>query len=57
MQIQSRIGAALMRRADEHSMLLRQQDPDCVIALLGPLTSALARVAAAEDAEHISGQD
>jgi len=57
MQTQSRIGTALIRRADEHSMLRHQQDPNRLIALLAPLTSALARVAAAEDTEHLSGQD
>jgi hypothetical protein len=56
-QIQSRIGTALMHRANEHSILQRQQDPNRLVALLAPLSSALARVAAAEDAEHLSGQD
>jgi hypothetical protein len=54
-QIQSRIGTALARRADERSMLQLQGDPHRLIALLAPLTSALARVAAAEDAERSTG--
>jgi hypothetical protein len=57
LQVQSRIGTALMRRANEHSILRRQQDLNRLVALLAPLSSALAKVAAAEDAEALSGQD
>jgi hypothetical protein len=54
-QIQSRIGRALVCRANELSMLRLEGDYHLQIALLGPLASALARVAAVEDAERSDG--